>query len=125
MYHLVDSSHHNVFRYTRQSEKGWVDSTILNNSHRHKLFGRVGEGWSKDVIDGLQAAMKAANVPVHAKYGVVSFDEVKCKEGLAFDPHSLELIGWLLLVKGFTLLNLSGKLANFILATFTISYFIY
>ena len=68
-------------------------STTVN---RHKVFGRVGEGWSKDVIDGLQAAMKAANVPVHAKYGVVSFDEVKCKEGLAFDPHSLELIGWLL-----------------------------
>ena len=97
-------------------------STTVN---RHKVFGRVGEGWSKDVIDGLHAAMKAANVPVHAKYGVVSFDEVKCKEGLAFDPHSLELIGWLLLVKGFTLLNLSGKLANFILATFTISNFIY
>ena len=97
-------------------------STTVN---RHKVFWRVGEGWSKDVIDGLQAAMKAANVPVHAKYGVMSFDEVKCTEGLAFDPHSLELIGWLLLVKGFTLLSLSGKLANFILATFTISYFIY
>ena len=49
-------------------------------------------GWDNHGEE-IQQAMKAANVPPRAKYGMICFDEVKIKEGLVYDTHSLELIG--------------------------------
>ena len=49
-------------------------------------------GWDNHGEE-IQQAMKAANVPPRAKYGMICFDEVKIKEGLVYDPHSLEQIG--------------------------------
>ena len=61
--------------------------------NRHKLYGRSGEGWTTKTIAELKAAMTAASLPPKGKYGILSFDECKVKEGLVLDPHSNELVG--------------------------------
>ena len=57
------------------------------------MYGRSGEGWSETTVKELQAAMATARVPPKGKYGILSFDECKIKEGLVLDPHSNELVG--------------------------------
>lgn len=75
-----------------KARAGGLTLPSASTINRYKTFGKSGSGWN-GIIDGLKTAMKVANTPPRGKYGVVSFDEVKVKEGLVYDPHSLELIG--------------------------------
>lgn len=59
--------------------------------NKYKNFGGQGSGWSRDLVEEMKNAMMGQ--PPRAKYGILSFDEVKIKEGLVYDPHTGELIG--------------------------------
>lgn len=56
-----------------------------------KRFGCDEAGWTESLFNGLVEVMKDLK-PI-SKYGIISFDEVKVKEGLVFDPHGGTLIG--------------------------------
>ena len=58
---------------------------------RYKSFGHSESGWSDKITQGLTRAM--AHLPPKSKYGILSFDEVKVKEGLIYNPHTGDLIG--------------------------------
>ena len=56
-----------------------------------KRFGCDEAGWTPQLLSGLSEIINQMK-PI-AKYGILSFDEVKIKEGLVFDPHSGALVG--------------------------------
>lgn len=56
-----------------------------------RRFGSDETGWTTHLMEGLAEAIKC--LKPNAKKGVLSFDEVKIKEGLVFDPHSGNIIG--------------------------------
>lgn len=49
-------------------------------------------GWSMKPMKEMERLIVKNKLP-RARSGFVSFDEVKIKEGVVFDPHTGELIG--------------------------------
>ena len=45
------------------------------------------------IVKDLRDTMSLLRLPPKARYGIVCFDEIKVKEGIALNPHTGDLVG--------------------------------
>lgn len=57
-----------------------------------RKFGVSQSGWSREIVQEMKAAFNVEK-PSQGRHGIISFDEVKIKEGVVQDPHTGRLIG--------------------------------
>ena len=60
----------------------------------YKNFNSTDLGWHIENLQNMKRQFDQMKPPLHAKLGVLVFDEVKINEGLVFDPKNWGLLGF-------------------------------
>lgn len=63
-----------------------------NTVKAHRKYGMSTSGWNRELIEEMKSVYNKDGIE-RGRHGIISFDEVKIKEGLIYDPHGGSLIG--------------------------------
>ena len=75
-------------------ESGFIKLPSGRTLNDYKNFSSPKSGWNTENIKVMKDKIEKLKLKQSAKIGAFSFDEVKIKEGLLFDPSTWELIGF-------------------------------
>ena len=59
-------------------------SSLLSSE---KKFGSTESGWHRDTIRQMREVFEQKGIE-RGRHGILSFDEVKIREGIVYDPHT-------------------------------------
>lgn len=59
---------------------------------RVRKYGREDTGWDFKIVEEMRSIVEEKRLP-RANAGLISFDELKIKEGVVYCPHTQTLVG--------------------------------